>query len=175
MWHDMLLEAGDPRWDGYIVCGLPEHQLSELYKELPKDIIIADWQYGYPKAKPEDPEPQWTTGRFFKSEGFDVVMCPWINTAGTKSLGNFAADEKLFGMLETTWHISHGVEHAVIYCAAAYASWNPKDNRGVTLSTRLSLAQHVRQIGWDMGIDEYILSGWNMYQVDPGHHPHKIV
>ena len=175
MWHDMLLQKGDKRWYGYIVCGLPEHDLSELYKELPRDIIIADWQYGYPKEKPEDPEPHWPTAKFFKEEEFPVLVCPWLNQEGTKSLGRFAAEEKLFGMLETTWHISHDRNFSYIYCTAAYAAWNPAVNPGVTLATRLALAHHLRQLGWDTGIDEYIKTGWNQYQVDPGHHPHTNV
>lgn len=174
MWHDMLLQKGDERWYGYIVCGLPEHELSELYKELPRDIIIADWQYGYPKEKPEDPEPQWPTVKFFKSEEFPVVVCPWLNQDGMKSLGKLAAEENLFGMLETTWHISHDRNFAHIYCTAAYAAWNPAVNPGVTLSTRLALAYHTRQIGWDAGVDEYTKTGWSQYQVDPGHHPHTV-
>ena len=92
-----------------------------------------------------------------------------------KSLGRFAAEEKLFGMLETTWHISHDRSFAHIFCTAAYASWNPSVNPGVTLSTRLSLAHHLRQLGWDTGIDEYIKTGWSQYQVDPGHHPHTVI
>ena len=173
MWHDMLLDRSDPRWKNYIVCGLAEHQLSELYKELPRDIVIADWQYGYPKEKEDDPEPAWPTSRFFKAENFDVLVCPWINNNGTRSLGKFAAEEQLLGMLETTWHISHGMEHALIYCTAACAAWNPAANPGVSITTRLSVSQHVRQIGWDMGINDYTLTGWNMYQVDPGYHPNK--
>ncbi len=174
MWHDMLLQTGDERWKGYIVCGLPEHTLSELYKELPRDIIIADWQYGYPKEKSEDPEPCWPTAKFFKSEEFPVLVCPWLNQDGMKSLGRFAADEKLLGMLETTWHISHDRSFAHIFCTSAYASWNPAVNPGVTLSTRLALAHHLRQLGWDTGVDEYIKTGWSQYQVDPGHHPHTV-
>ncbi len=175
MWHDMLLTKGDERWNGYIVCGLPEHRLGELYKELPRDIIIADWQYGYPKADENAPEPQWPTTKFFKGEGFPVLVCPWLTQDGMKSLGNLAADEKLLGMLETTWHISHDRNFAHIFCTAAYASWNPAVNPGVTLATRLALAQHIRQLGWDTGVDEYIKTGWNQYQVDPGHHPHTNV
>ena len=97
MWHDMLLQRGDERWKGYIVCGLPEHKLDRLYRELPKDIVIADWQYGY-KAKEDDPEPTWPTTKFFRKEKFDVLVCPWINEQGTKSLGEFAGKEKLMGL-----------------------------------------------------------------------------
>ena len=175
MWHDMLLQKGDERWQGCIVCGLPEHQLSELYKELPRDIIIADWQYGAPVEKEGVEADFWPTAHFFKSEEFPVVVCPWLTQDGMKSLGRFAAKEKLFGLLETTWHISHDRNFAYIYCTAACAAWNPEVNPGVTLSTRLALAHHLRQLGWDTGVDEYIKTGWNQYQVDPGHHPHSLL
>ena len=47
MWHDMLLNSDDPRWYGYIACGKEAEELGKLYQELPKDMIICDWQYGY--------------------------------------------------------------------------------------------------------------------------------
>ena len=169
MWHEMLLEKADPRWKGYIVCGLPKYHLSELYRELPRDIVIADWQYGY-KAKPEDPEPEWPTSKFFKKEKFTVVVCPWIENGGTVSLGKMAAKEKLFGMLETTWHISHDRIHLVIFATAACAAWNPEAVNG----SRLAVSYHVRQIGWDMKVTEYEKTGFAQNQVDPGHHPHQI-
>ncbi len=173
MWHDMLLKQGDPRWKGYTVCGLPEHKLDQLYQELPKDIIIADWQYGY-KEKDSDPEPTWPTTKFFQSEGFDVLVCPWLNEQGIKSLGEAAAREKCFGMLETTWHIWHDFRYIYVFASAAYAAWNPAANPMTTLSIRLTVAQHLRQIGWDMDLVEYEKTGWNQYQVDPGHHPHQV-
>lgn len=173
MWHDMLLQRGDERWKGYIVCGLPEHKLDRLYRELPKDIVIADWQYGY-KAKEDDPEPTWPTTKFFRKEKFDVLVCPWINEQGTKSLGEFAGKEKLMGMLETTWHIYHGVHYPYVHATAAYAAWNPAVNPMTSLATRLSVAMHMRQIGWDMDVVDYEKTGWNQYQVDPGHHPHPV-
>ena len=173
MWHDMLLERSDPRWNGYIVCGLPEHKLSKLYKELPRDIVIADWQYGY-KAKDEDPEPEWPTSKFFKKEKFSVLVCPWLDTGGTVSLGKMAAKEKLFGMLETTWHVSHDKKHLNIFGHAACSAWNPAVISSNSLSFRLCVAHHLRQIGWDMGVSEYEKTGFSQNQVDPGHHPHNI-
>ena len=174
MWHDMLLEQGDERWKGYIANGLIEHELGTLYKELPKEIIIADWQYSFPKENEDSPDPDWPTVRFFKEEEFSVLVCPWRNQEGIKSLGKLVSEEKLFGMLQTTWHISHDRDFIGTYCTAAYAAWNPAVNPGVTMATRLSLAHHTRQVGWDAGVGEYIKTGWNQYQVDPGHHPHPV-
>ena len=173
MWHDMLLEKGDPRWNGYIVCGLPEHQLNRLYRELPRDIVIADWQYHY-KAKPEDPEPEWPTAKFFKKEKFTVVVCPWLIEDGTISLGKMAAREKLFGMLETSWNIWHDRNYVTIFSVPACSAWNPDMPIKTSITSRLVTAHHVRQICWDMKLSEYEKTGFSQYQVDPGHHPHQI-
>lgn len=173
MWHDMLLERGDERWKGYIVCGQPELKLGELYRELPKDIIIADWQYDY-KKKPEDPEPDWPTAKFFKKEKFDVLVCPWFNEDGMCSLGRMAEKEGLHGMLVTTWHMFHDFHFLAIGVTGANAAWNPAKAGCVTNSTRLSCSMHVRQIGWDMGTVEYERTGWSQLQVDAGTHPHYL-
>ena len=174
MWHDMLIEHGDKRWDGFTACGLPEHKLSELWKKLPKDIIIADWQYGF-KRDEGAADCAWPTVDFFQKAGFEVTVCPWLNVEGIQSLGRLAERKKLFGMLETTWHISHDRNHLNIYGIAPNSAWNPTAALPKWLSLRLSIALHYRQIGWDMGIMDYEKTGWNMEQVDPGHHPHQLV
>ena len=171
IWHDMLLDRADARWKGYVALG--DAETAKALEKLPKNIIIADWQYGY-KAKEDDPEPTWPTTKFFRKEKFDVLVCPWINEQGTKSLGEFAGKEKLMGMLETTWHIYHGVHYPYVHATAAYAAWNPAVNPMTSLATRLSVAMHMRQIGWDMDVVDYEKTGWNQYQVDPGHHPHPV-
>ncbi len=171
MWHDMLITKGDPRWKGYTACGLPEHQLGELYRELPRDIIIADWQYRDPETLPEDADPDWPVAKFFKQENFDVLVCPWLNWQGIVRQGKMAAERKLAGMLETTWHIFHDRKAVSIYCAAAAAAWNPETLPEDTLSNRLALAQHTRQVDWDMEAGEYIKTGWCQYQLTPGVHP----
>ena len=174
MWHDMLLTRGDKRWEGYTVCGLPEHKLGELWKELPRDIIIADWQYHF-KPGEDEAECPWPTTEFFRSNGFPVLVCPWLNLDGIQSLGRIAEKRELMGMLETSWHISHDKNHAFIFGAAPNAAWNPTAPLPKWLSLRLSIALHVRQIGWEMKLTEYEKTGWNMQQVDPGHHPHQLL
>ncbi len=172
MWHDMLLSRGDDRWKGYIVCGHPEQKLDKLYKKLPKDIIICDWQYGY-KVKPEDPEPLWPTVKFFRKEGFDTLVCPWINVEGTRSLGKLAEKEKLFGMLETTWHLNHHRQFVFIYGHAAEAAWNPGMEIPGDAVGFLTVAHHLRQILQDMGISRYERTGFNQLQLNEGIFPHQ--
>ncbi len=176
MWHDMLLSTQDERWKGYIVCGDPEHHLEELYKELPKDIVIADWQYGY-NVKNSDPEPTWPTSKFFKSENFDVLVCPWQNERVAVSLGAMAEEEKLTGLLETTWHIYHNDFLCNNFTTALAAAWSPSQERKYHFGRGrwLATALHLRQIGWDMGINEYHKTGFVQEQVDPGERPFEIL
>lgn len=177
MWHDMLLEQNDPRWKGYTAFG-PGPHLKDLYDELPRDIIIADWQYDY-KTGPGLSEPTWPTAKFFKNEKFDVMVCPWLNEDGITSLARMAAKENLFGLLETTWHISHDREYMKIYFTAAGAAWNPagdfdSSSYNKNFRRRMALGHHVRQIGWDMELREYEKTGFSQNQVDPGTHPHPV-
>ena len=173
MWHDMLLAKGDERWKGYIVGARPGSGLEDLYRELPRDIVIADWQYGCP-VTPEHPEPEWPTVRFFADEKFDVLVSPWLNNAGTVSLGRLAASQHLAGMLATTWHIGHGGRFCDTLGVAPSAAWNPEAAAPTAIGRRLAMAHHTRQIGWDMGTTEYEKTGFCQNQVDPGTHPHEV-
>ncbi|MGI5923318.1 MAG: family 20 glycosylhydrolase [Lentisphaeria bacterium] len=166
MWHDMLLNRDDPRWNGYIVCGHSENGLGELYKELPKDVVICDWQYGYPEK--DGKEPDWPTSHFFKQAGFDVLVCPWLERRGSKSLGSLAKREKLFGMLATTWHwyrASHRMETLFIVSANAvwHPDWAPENN----VVYREYLNRHLREIDQDMKSKKYIQFGSVQYQINP--------
>ena len=167
MWHDMLIQEGDPRWKGFYAFGTKE--LAGLYQKLPKDIVIADWQYTYRATQEKGPGPAWPTMKFFQEAGFSVVGCPWINLPGVRSIGKFAAKEKLFGVLETTWHINHGVRHEVEFGFAAHYAWNPAVSRSQGSAFRFTHTQHLREIGWDMGLSDYEKMGWNLMQVNPGH------
>ena len=172
MWHDMLVGKGDERWKGYTANARPGRGLDELYKELPRDIMIADWQYGYP-ASPDGTEPVWPTVRFFAEQKFDVLVCPWLNNDGTVSLGKLAAAEKLKGMLATAWHISHDRKFPNIHGVAASATC-ASSGTAYPAGRRLTVAHHLRQVGWDMGVDRYEQTGCSQHQVDPGSHPHEL-
>ena len=173
MWHDMLVGKGDERWKGYTANARPGRGLDELYRELPHDIVIADWQYGYPVA-PDGAEPTWPTVRFFAGQKFDVLVCPWLDNAGTASLGRLAAATHLKGMLATAWHISHDRKFPNIYGVAASVAWNPEAVLPRPVALRLTVAHHTRQVGWDMGVEEYERTGCSQHQVDPGSHPHEL-
>jgi len=165
LWHDMLVQNDDPRWKGgYTACGLPEQGLSELHRELPKDLILADWQYDYPSK--DGAEPSWPTTRFFKEQGFPLLVCPWDNAKGIRSLGELARKEGLFGLLATTWHHQHDEELCRIYHHAAKASWEKEPDWSTShLVQRLMFAHHQRLTGWDMGVKHYRKTGSAQYQL----------
>ena len=166
MWHDMLLQQGDSRWESYIVCGYPADKLENLYKELSKDIIICDWQYYYPTGDNGE-EPHWPTSKFFKDVGYDVLVCPWNEVRGIESLGRFAEKEQLFGMLETTWHLNHSHNMGNQFIFAASAAWNPSQTKIEGVVPREFFNRHLREIGHDAGFDKYIQTGSVQYQVNP--------
>lgn len=174
MWHDMLLERKDPRWIGYYAHGRDDQKLGDLWKELPKDIVIADWQYRG-KAHPEDPDPDWPTTKFFHKAKFDVLVCPWLNQVGLSGLGKLAKEKKLFGMLETTWHVWHDSRYQIVLGDAATTAWNPdavsEANSDNMRDTRLAMALHLRQAAAPMKLTEYRKFGFAQKQVNPGESP----
>lgn len=171
MWHDMLLDKEDPRWNGYIVCGSEKDGLTDLYKELPKDIVICDWQYGYPKGEDDTP-PTWATSKFFKENGYDVLVSPCHNLEGFCSLAELAVNEPLMGVLETTWSELDTGLFTTVYKGSGIiwhggksehlspeimARWAPDDS--------CMMHHNLRQIENDMGIRDYYASGRIMLQL----------
>ncbi len=171
MWHDMLLNREDPRWAHYTVCGHEAHGLGDLYRELPRDIVIADWQYEYPEV--DGKAPVWPTSRFFKDEGFAVLVCPGQNLKGLFSLSQLAAQLPLHGLLETTWSaLDFGMGTTLF--KAAMSAWRGGDFSDITANDFTAsyspdalclLHLHMRQIAHDMQIHDYETTGRIMLQV----------
>ena len=102
MWHDMLVEEGDPRWDKCMANGHPGTGMGEIYKDLPKDIVIADWEYDERGPLPEGKKP-YPTSAFFKENGFDTLCCPYYKISNIKNASAAARENGLFGMMATPW------------------------------------------------------------------------
>ncbi len=165
MWHDMLLDMEDPRWAGYTACASEKEGLTTLYQELPKDIIICDWNYGYPEKEDGTP-PEWSTGRFFHNNGFDVTVSPWYNQRGIQAQAELAAKENFFGYLGTTWaELDLKMFYTVFQGAAA--AWHGGNREksgpyGWTMGIgddQCVMHHHLRQIENDMGLREYCSLG----------------
>ncbi|HPS52389.1 MAG TPA: glycoside hydrolase family 20 zincin-like fold domain-containing protein [Phycisphaerae bacterium] len=159
MWHDMLLNRQDSRWRDCVAFG--NEELATLYNELPRDIVIADWQYDL--GQKDNQGMEYPTSVFFKKENFDVVMCPWQEAKGTQNIGAMIENHKLFGLLETTWHTAHAFNFFAMFGPAAMVAW-----RGADFKQRLwwlDMAAHIRQIGYDMNVTSYEQTGCAMNQI----------
>ena len=142
MWHDMLLERGDPRWSGFYANGTKETAAGFL--DFPRDIIICDWFYG--EAKSEYP-----TLDYFKGLGFKTLTCPWMDRGGIIAQGLSARQGKADGILGTLWHHYFGNDLVRIYLNLANSAWNAgADSRAGGDHFRT----HLRQVGWDMKVSD---------------------
>ena len=160
MWHDMLLNEED-RWKGYIVSDAADG-LGELYKELPKDVVICDWQYYYPKMTAMNRIGQ---RHVSSSSGFDAGL-PMAGQAGVKAWLP-RQQEKLFGMLETTWHRCRGSQRMeTLFLMASNAAWHPDWAPRKDVVYIGYLNQHLREVNQDMNVKKYTQFGSVQYQVD---------
>ncbi len=136
MWHDMLLEHGDPRWKGFYANGTAETAAG--FQEFPRDIIICDWYYGGAKES-------YPTLEYFKGLGFTTLTCPWKNGGGLRAMALAARNGKADGILGTVWHHDFGGDIGSIFVNLSNSAWNA----GVQWK-RSNFHSHLRQIGWDM-------------------------
>lgn len=142
MWHDMLLDKGEGKWE--YAKGTKE--TASLLRELPRDIIICDWYY----RKPLESYPSLD---HFKALGFEVLTCPWDNNKGTLSLLSYAHKLGLKGVLGTLWHHNHGRWLLDIYFLVANRAWNSDSSLAVygsIYNNHYAIHTHLRHIGWDM-------------------------
>ena len=155
VWHDMLLERGDPRWRGFVANGRPG-DADALLAWLPRDAVVCDWFYG-------PPQPACPTLDRFRELGFDVVACGWDDTAGIAALARRAREGGLFGYLQTTWHHVAGAEAFRRVELGARAAWgeDPPDRAaGIPATTT-----HWRRIGRDAGVSRYEDAGFSAFQI----------
>ena len=164
MWHDMMLERGDPRWatpEGATerIRAFGTKESAAVLETLPKDIVICDWYYG---SKLTD----FPTLRYFQSRGFDTVTCPWKDLEGIGELNGFARRQGLFGSLQTLWHHFRGRGFASLMVKSACTAWGEEELAFPAAHRRgYPTATHWRQLGWDMGVTDYEDTGFFDRQV----------
>jgi hypothetical protein len=96
MWHDMFIRRDDPQLGRVSPANsVPPFNTYLALPALPKDVIIAAWNYSETK--------EWPVPKYFHDKGFPVVVCPWKTKKNTVSLLNTAKDLNLLGVLATTW------------------------------------------------------------------------
>jgi hypothetical protein len=96
MWHDMFIQRDHPTLGRLSPANsIPPFNSHLALDSLPKDIIIAAWNY----AEIEE----WPVPGYFHDKGYPVVVCPWKTKLNAVSLLNTAKNLKLLGVMETTW------------------------------------------------------------------------
>ena len=155
MWHDMLLERGDSRWNGFYANGTP--QTAAGFLGFPKDIVICDWFYGGAKDS-------YPTLDYFRGLGFPTLTCPWMDRKGTVSQGRYAHEKGMDGVLGTLWHHYFGEDLVSIYFTLANAAW--KKEPSYSRSSYL-VQTHLRQVGWDMKVTDPRRTGVYYDEIPP--------
>lgn len=160
MWHDMLIEQGDSRWNGFVVNGSKETAAGFL--QFPRDIIICDWYYGPVK-------PSYPTYDYFKEQGFSVLACPWNVPAGIKAQSRYAHNIGIMGVLGTLWHHYFGQSLAKIYYALSNSMWNPHAEININIDhyNLQRVHTHIRHIGWDMKLKDPRHAGTYYDEIPP--------
>lgn len=148
LWHDMLVSKSD--FDGYEANSSKE-VADILIEKLDRNIIIADWQYGIIESE------SWKTSEFFKEKGFNVLCCPWENENNIASAVNTVVENKLNGIIHTTWHTLFKGFSKMIY--AAVLSYGTSEDDFYCAS----IARKVMPSNGD-----YTKSGWSEKMVGPG-------
>jgi len=164
IWHDMFLPEGDSRFEHDYANGSAE--MAAKISELPRSIIIAEWNYN-----PPYPDGDFPGIRHFHDLGFEVLTCPWEDAEGIDAQGRFAQANPWCGFLGTTWHHAHGPMLRMMFVHGANAAWGgapqpfrkPWDARFMTV---------LRQVEWDMPIASREEAGVNRFQLDPTESPH---
>lgn len=162
MWHDMLLMAKDERWKGCIAFG--DERTGGILEKLPKDIVIADWQYG--NAPQNGSGCEFPTANYLKESGFDVVLCPWMEEAGTFQAGAQAEKHKLFGLLQTTWNTAYQKDFVKMFTAGAFAAWCGNcEPVSFNDAVHVAFARNLRHVHRDMNVTRYMDTGHTGNQI----------
>jgi len=121
MWGDMMLyktETPDAGWAESLEAA------QERRRELPSDIIIADWHYC---AAPDFPSV-----RLFKEKGHEVLACTWYNPKNIADFARSAKKDGADGLIQTLWSgynisekcLKDQFQQYHAYIVAAEYAWN---------------------------------------------------
>ena len=166
IWHDMLLDKEDPRWQGFTKYGSKATCI--LADRLPRDMVICDWQYHAKGAE----IGRWPTMEHFMEKGFSVVGCPWRNFSAMESMAAFLSERKCFGMLGTTWHHLRGDDFVNMFTGVSSAAWGTspgclQGTNGDTPQFNIRFGCALRMVGHDMKVSDYQDTGIVDFQIPP--------
>ena len=122
-----------------------------MLNRLSRKIVIADWQYDANYAPVE-------TAAVFTRAGFDCMLCPWDRSIeNTRACLATAKQDKLFGLIHTTWHT---LSSRMAWVAAAATGCFEKD----TALRHTATAAILRKADFVNG--DYEKAGWATEQIN---------
>ena len=163
VWHDMLLATGDRRFPLDYCFGTAE--TAAIAEGLPRDVIIAEWNY----LKPYD-DGDFPALRHFHNMGFDVLTCPWDRADGIDAQGRFAQANPWCGYLGTTWHHAQGNPLRDMLVHGAHAAWGG-DPAPFCQPWHARIMTLLRQVQWDMPVKGRAETGVFEAEMPPVTHP----
>ncbi|MCW5977520.1 MAG: family 20 glycosylhydrolase [Bryobacteraceae bacterium] len=96
MWHDMFIERDHPQLGRLSPANsVPPFYSHRVLARLPKDVIIAAWNYAETK--------EWPVIQYFHDKGYPVVACPWKIRKNAVAMVDTAKRLGIMGMMQTTW------------------------------------------------------------------------
>jgi len=147
IWRSMLLPRHDERFAGYYPGPRGYGDTVRFGESLPHDIVVCDACYGPPNYR-------YPMLEHFRDRGYDTLTCPWNNIEGIRAQAAFARRERIFGLLQTTWHHYWGTEFADMMVEAAVGAWSNRSLAGGS-SEWLDFATHWRQCAHDAGVKDF--------------------
>jgi len=150
MWSDMLLnrEEWECEPDEAVYANSAQERPTHLMlPELDRRFVIADWQYDLVHGKEE-------TGAYFKSQGFDTILCPWKRPGNVETLAKAAKKDKLEGVMLTTWSRLRDMFHTIVPTASLM--WN--SNQPSFIQPTIITTHLCRKLCPSGG--EFLKSGW---------------
>lgn len=161
IWHDMLIEKS--KFPDYVSNGKPD--APELMNTLPKDLVICDWQYDNDLTKVDN---IWASTKYFMDNGFQTLLCPWMNAPVTNSEGKYIGEHGGMGLLGTSWHTAKHFHLYPMFFNLACAAWNPEFKPIDGIGYFENFNAQIMYIDKDAGVDMYEYFGKVChYQIDP--------
>ena len=96
MWHDMFIQRDHPQLGRLSPANsVPPFDSHLVLDQLPKDVIIAAWNYSATR--------EWPVTQYFHDRGFPVVASPWKVRKNAVAMVNTAKRLGIMGLMQTTW------------------------------------------------------------------------
>jgi len=112
IWMDMLLPRDTfGKTSGQRYTATCDPQLAEsLQAVLHPQTVLVDWQYSV-KAAPVE------SLLSLKDDPRDVMGAPFFNSSNQKAIADTIAENGLFGIMMTTWHLLQSRMPSLVHCA----------------------------------------------------------